>query len=193
MTTLLQESAIPTTSLSATLPARTQRVVLTGFMGAGKTTVGRLLAAELDWAFVDADAEVERATGRKVADIFAAHGEEHFRRLESQAIAKALGQRNAVIALGGGAPEILTNRLLLEQTPGTAVVFLDAPFEILFDRCVLQEGATVRPVLTNPEEAAERFRRRAPLYLRCAHHRVLTADQSPRDTALAVLHLLARN
>ena len=147
------------------IDASTRRIVLTGFMGAGKTTVGRLLAEELGWRFLDLDAHLETRAGASVASIFADHGEAHFRRLESSALASALGQVDTVLALGGGTPEQLTNRLLLEQTPGTVVVFLDAPFETLFDRCMLQSFAQpehTRPVLAVPSEAAARFAASTP-------------------------------
>jgi shikimate kinase len=170
----------------------THRIVLTGFMGAGKSTVGRLLSGRLGWQFVDIDAEVERHAGLTIAEIFETMGEGHFRRKESAAIARALGQRDTVIALGGGAPEILTNRLLLEQTKDTAVIFLDAPFEVLFDRCVLQEGAAIRPVLMDAAAAAARFRLRAPHYRRSASHQVTTAEQHPEETAAQILDLLSR-
>lgn len=173
-----------------TIPA--QRIALTGFMGAGKSTVGRLLAEQLGWHFIDVDAEVERTHGCTIAAMFERDGEEAFRRCESAALARALGRSHAIIALGGGAPERITNRLLLEQTPDTAVVFLDAPFSVLFDRCVMQEGAAVRPVLMDAEAAAERFRLRTPLYRRCAQHHLRTEELSPRATADAILHLLQR-
>lgn len=186
MATLLSEPS------SATIPATltVERIVLTGFMGAGKSTVGRMLANSLGWDFVDVDSMVEEKAGSSIADIFALQGEAAFRRKESSAIARALGMRHTVIALGGGAPEEVTNRLLLEQTPDTAVVFLDAPFAVLFDRCVLQEGAAVRPNLTDPQAAADRFRRRTPHYVRCAQHRILTEDLSAQETAEAILERL---
>ncbi|MEK6396815.1 MAG: shikimate kinase [Terriglobus sp.] len=185
MTTLVAEPTVttPTTLL-------TERIVLTGFMGAGKSTVGRLLAAQLGWNFLDVDLEIERHSGTTIADIFSTHGEVEFRRRESAAIARALGTRNTVIALGGGAPEELTNRLLLEQTPDTAVVFLDAPFSVLFDRCDLQENAAIRPNLQDPEAAAARFKRRTPHYVRCSSHRIVTENQTPEETAAAIHALL---
>ena len=174
---------------AATLPA-TERIVLIGFMGAGKSTVGRLLAAQLGWQFVDTDAVVEQKYQCSIADLFATEGEARFRQRESAALARALGQHQAVIAVGGGAPEILTNRLLLEQTPGTTVVLLEASFPILFDRCVLQEGAATRPVLRDADAAEQRFHTRAPLYRRCAQHQVRTEVLDPAGTAAEVLRVL---
>jgi len=163
-----------------------RRIVLTGFMGSGKTTIGNLLAGRLGWTFLDLDAHIESRTGLSVPDIFALHGEPHFRRLESSALASALGKHNTVIALGGGTPEVLTNRLLLEQTPATATIFLDAPFPVLFDRCVFQ--GISRPVLADPALAELRFRQRQPLYRALAHH---TLDTSAVDTAAAIDAILA--
>jgi shikimate kinase len=173
--------------------ARLNRVVLTGFMGAGKTTVGHILANRLGWDFVDLDACVESRAGISVTEFFAAQGERHFRKLESQALASALGRRQIVLALGGGAPEVLTNHLLIEQTPATAAIFLDAPFSTLFHRCMLQalaaspaDGATqphaIRPLLADPAEAEARFHARRPMYRRLARltldTSVLTAEES---------------
>ena len=176
-------------------PATLHRLVLTGFMGAGKTTVGRLLAARLNWEFLDLDAYIESRTGLAVPAIFATHGEPHFRTLESQALASALAQRKVVIALGGGAPESLTNRLLLEQTPATATIFLDAPFPTLFDRCMMQSlnsGAPEhpgqsRPVLADPVATEARFRTRHPIYLRLASHIIDTTALTTEETVATLL------
>lgn len=168
------------------------RIVLTGFMGAGKTTVGRLLAAELGWQFLDVDDSIVSKAGMPVAEVFAKYGEFVFRRMETSAIAHALGETSAVIALGGGAVEVLANRLLLEQTPGTATVFLEAPLPELLTRCQTQTGAAERP---NLAVAEERFRYRAPLYRRVGRFRVQTGSQTPEQTTNEVLqhlNLLAR-
>jgi shikimate kinase len=172
-------------TFTPTVPAGLRRIVLTGFMGAGKSTTGRLLAARLDWTFLDLDAHLEARAGLSVPEIFARHGEDHFRRLESSALASALALPNTVLALGGGTPEVLTNRLLLEQTPGTLTVFLDAPFPVLFDRCVLQ--AVSRPVLADPVLAQARFDLRHPLYRRLARHTVDTSALDSDKTAAAIL------
>jgi shikimate kinase len=168
------------------IPAHLHRLVLTGFMGAGKSTIGRLLAARLNWTFLDLDAHLEARTGATIPQLFERHGEAHFRRLESTALASALGQNNTVLALGGGTPEELTNRLLLEQTPATYTIFLDAPFPTLYDRCMLQDIA--RPVLADPTAAEQRFAKRHPLYRRLANLTIPTANQTPDQTVEAILN-----
>jgi shikimate kinase len=177
-------------SASPAIPAHLKRLVLTGFMGAGKSTIGRLLADRLRWNFLDLDAHLEARTGSTIPQLFAEQGEARFRRLESTALASALAHTNTVLALGGGTPEELTNRLLLEQTPGTFTVFLDAPFPTLYDRCMLQDlgdPALARPVLADPAAAQLRFERRHPLYRRLAGLTIVTAHQTPDQTVDALL------
>jgi shikimate kinase len=157
-------------------------------MGAGKSTIGRLLASRLGWEFLDLDTHLEARTGATIPELFDRHGEAHFRRLESTALASALGRTGTVLALGGGTPEEITNRLLIEQTPDTLAVFLDAPFPTLFDRCMLQEIA--RPVLADPAAAEERFVRRRPHYLRLSRLVINTAELTPEQTVEAVLAAL---
>jgi shikimate kinase len=176
---------------SAPIPAHLRRLVLTGFMGAGKSTIGRLLAARLNWSFLDLDAHLEARTGATIPQLFERHGEAHFRRLESTALASALGHEHTVLALGGGTPEELTNRLLLEQTPATFTIFLDAPFPTLFDRCILQDIA--RPVLADPVAAELRFSKRHPLYRRLANLTIDTADQTANQTIDALLLALVQH
>jgi shikimate kinase len=167
------------------IPEHLKRLVLTGFMGAGKSTIGRLLAARLNWNFLDLDTHLEQRTGSTIPQLFRDHGEARFRRLESTALVSALSFSNTVLALGGGTPEDLTNRLLLEQTPGTFAIFLDAPFPTLFDRCMLQDIA--RPVLEDPAAAQLRFDRRHPLYSRLSRLTIDTADLTPDQTVEAIL------
>jgi shikimate kinase len=175
-------------ALTATIPAHLRRLVLTGFMGAGKSTIGRLLAARTGWTFLDLDVHLEARAGATIPELFAQHGEPYFRRLESTALASALGRTNTILALGGGTPEGLTNRLLLEQTPATFTIFLDAPFPTLFDRCMLQDIA--RPVLEDPAAAQLRFAHRHPLYTRLARLTISTADLTPEDTVEIILTTL---
>ena len=185
--------AEPTRPSATAAAAEVRRIVLMGYMGAGKTSVGRLLARSLGWTFLDLDSHIEARSGASVPELFAQHGEAHFRRLESSALANALAQNGTVLALGGGTPEALTNRLLLEQTPGTLVIYLEASFPILYDRCMLQTFAApehLRPVLTHPAEAEARFHVRVPLYRRLAQHTVSTGEQDSAKTADAILQIL---
>ncbi len=184
-TTTKTSSRVATT---AAIPSHLKRLVLTGFMGAGKSTIGRLLASRTGWTFLDLDAHLEARAGATIPELFARHGEPHFRRLESTALASALSRTNTVLALGGGTPEGLTNRLLLEQTPGTLTIFLDAPFPTLFDRCMLQDIA--RPVLEDPAAAQLRFAHRHPLYTRLARLTIDTADLTPESTVETILTAL---
>jgi shikimate kinase len=172
-------------SLSPSVPTDIQHLLLTGFMGAGKSTVGRLLASRIGWNFLDLDTHIERRTGATIAQLFERDGEARFRRLESTALVSALALPKTVLALGGGTPEELTNRLLIEQTPGTFTVFLDAPFPTLFDRCMLQDVA--RPVLEDPGAAELRFARRHPLYTRLAAYTIDTSSLSPEEIVDALL------
>jgi shikimate kinase len=179
------------TSTTARTLKGIDRVVLTGFMGSGKSTLGAMLAEQLGWRFLDLDSEIERREGRTVAGIFAESGEAQFRKLESAALATLLGRRRVVLALGGGAPEELGNRLLLEQTPRTAVVYLAAPFADLIERCQKQPGAAERPVLADLSAAERRFKARQRHYERIASHTVSTAEMSVEDTVATVLQRLA--
>ena len=177
----------PRTSSTSSLP---RRIVLTGFMGAGKSTVGRILAARLRWPFLDIDSLITAEHGRTVAQIFTDHGEEHFRRLEAEAIARALDPAHeypqAVIALGGGAIETEAVRQLLfdkaASVPAAVTIFLSAPLPELLTRCHVApdtvqtpsveealaeaEEQPVRPLLTAPEPPEDRLARRLPHYRR---------------------------
>ncbi len=188
-------ASTPSAPHAAMLPPALERIILVGFMGAGKTTVGRRIARSLDWEFLDLDVQLETRAGATIAEIFATQGEEHFRRLESASLASALGGARRVIALGGGTPERLTNRLLIEQTPGTKVVFLDAPFPALYDRCMLEAVETmaqVRPLMASANEAEARFRQRQPIYRRLASVVVPTSELRPEEITERLLTHFSR-
>lgn len=194
MNAQLEPADLDSSANISAVPPTLRRIVLLGFMGAGKTTVGRLLAQSLRWSFLDLDDHLESRTGLSIPDLFTHHGEPHFRRLESSALANAMARVSTVLALGGGTPEQLTNRLLLEQTPGTRIVYLAAPFPTLFDRCMMQAVAApshIRPVLTTPAESEARFNVRHPIYARLARHTVPTAELSPAEVAQSIVDLVA--
>ena len=127
----------------------TRAIALVGLMGAGKTTVGRRLAARLGLPFVDSDAAIEQAEGMSIAEMFDSRGEAAFRARERQAIAALADGSPRVIAVGGGAFADESNRnLLLERS---TVIWLDAPFEILARRLA---GGGDRPLLRGPDSEA---------------------------------------
>src|ERR1700745_2998164 len=113
--------------MQAKLPGTVRRIVLTGFMGAGKSTIGRMLAQSLGWDFVDTDAVIESRTGMTIARIFAEQGEDAFRALEAEAVREQARVEHVVLALGGGAVEFETTREALVRLGDACVVFLDAP------------------------------------------------------------------
>jgi shikimate kinase len=169
------------------------RIVLTGFMGSGKTTVGRLLADRLDWRFIDLDDEVVRAGGSTIAQLFADRGEPAFRSLETAALEASLRTPRIVLALGGGAVETAANRTLLTTLDRTLTILLAAPFPTLFDRCVAQTSdpsAAVRPLLSDRDAAAQRHDRRVRLYESIASLTVDTSRQTPAETLEHLLRAL---
>jgi shikimate kinase len=163
---------------------RLSRLILTGFMGAGKSTVGAILAQELGWRFMDLDDVIEATSRRTVAEIFRDHGEAEFRRRERQAVEQLSYQEQIVLALGGGAIEDESTRSLLIHTPENCLVFLDAPLNELLARCTT--GGKVRPLLAAPESLAARHNRRLPYY-RTAHVTVATTGLAPHAVAARVL------
>jgi shikimate kinase len=154
-----------------------QGIILTGFMGAGKTTAGALLADRLGWRFIDSDHLVELQAHLTVAEIFEQHGETVFRNLEADAIRSATQSEQIVLALGGGALERCATRAHLASLTGWRTVFLDAPFDTLIARCAGQPHAPVRPVLRDRDRLAERWNLRLPAY-RQAYLTVVTEDRT---------------
>src|SRR5438105_15161567 len=122
-------------------------VFLVGFMGSGKTTVGRALAAVMGWRFADLDQLIEAREGRSIREIFETRGEAEFRRIEHEAIAACREMSETVIALGGGAFIADANRALISALGMS--VWLDCPLEICLDR--LGNDPT-RPLLRGKEE-----------------------------------------
>jgi len=171
-------------------PASITRVLVTGFMGAGKTTVGRLLAERLGWDFADSDQQLEAETGQTIAGLFEARGEPAFRDLEAAAIRESLTRDHLVLALGGGALERPQTRALLASFPDAVLIFLDAPLDLLVSRCSGQPNAPVRPVLADRARLQERWTARLPWY-RQAHLTVNTEGRSPDEVADRIFHAIA--
>ncbi len=163
---------------------RLSRLILTGFMGAGKSTVGEILARDLGWRFVDLDRVIEKSSQRTVAEIFHEYGEAEFRRREQDAVQQLNHEEQIVLALGGGTVEDESTRSLLVHSPGNCVVFLHAELPELLARCTA-EGKT-RPLLAAPEAMEARHARRLPHY-RAAHVTVTTSGLAPQEVADRVL------
>ncbi len=159
---------------------------LVGMMGAGKTTVGSLVASRLGLQLADTDAAVEAEAQASVAAIFENQGEARFRELESRAVMTAAGT-DAVVACGGGVVLDAANRQRIRESG--LVIWLDAPVEVLVER--LAQGAG-RPLLSGGEPAerlAEIAAARSGAYAAAAHHRVVTAGRTPDEVAEEVVAL----
>jgi shikimate kinase len=165
----------------------TRRVVLTGFMGSGKSTVGPLLAGRLGWRFLDLDDVIEAEAGATIAELFARHGETLFRDREHATIARLAAQDKSalVLALGGGAIERAETRDLLLTTPGTLLVHLEVDLATTLARCAGTEHT--RPILADQANLANRYARRLPLY-RAAHVSISVDALTPDEVVAAILH-----
>lgn len=173
------------------MAARARCICLTGFMGAGKTTVGASLAKKLGWRFVDLDAAIEQREGRSIPEIFSADGEPHFRQIESEVLRSIVaGSSGAtVIALGGGTFIQPHNRELL-HAEGASTVYLEADCDLLHARCSSQDGT--RPLLQDPERFRALFEQRQPVY-RLADWIVQVADRSADSIADEIAAVLERS
>jgi shikimate kinase len=158
-------------------------IVLVGFMGAGKTTVGQLLAARLGLPFADADVVIAERAGTPVPQIFAERGEPAFRALEQETIASLLTGPRLVLALGGGAVEHEQTRRVLEAAEHT--VYLHVPYQAALDRVGGDDG---RPMLRRPD-LAEVYRRRLVAYSEVA---TLTIDTEGREPELVCTDIVRR-
>jgi shikimate kinase len=160
---------------------RTPGIYLVGFMGSGKSTVGRALARRVGWSFFDSDDEIEAAERMSISRIFDTRGEAEFRRIESTIVRQHVGWiergRPAVLALGGGAFAVDANRQLVLAN-GVAV-WLDCPWETV-QRRVAQ--ASHRPLARDPERLRQLFDERRAAYALADVHVPIGSD----DPAAAV-------
>ena len=162
-------------------------IVLIGMMGAGKTTVGRRLAARLGRHFVDSDEEVERAANMTIPDIFAAHGEADFRAGEARVIARLLRDDGIVLGTGGGAFINPETRALIKA--GSISVWIRAELDLLFQRVARRSN---RPLLrtANPRETLKGLiEARYPIYAE-AHVTVESRDVPQDQVAEDILEAL---
>ncbi len=168
-------------------------VFLVGFMGAGKTSVGRALGQRLNWVFEDLDDRIAEREGRPIAHIFRDSGEQEFRRAELAALTEMLNEVHAlsrIVALGGGAFAQPKNEELL-QSSGVPTVFLDAAPEELWQRCSSQaaEAGTERPLLRTLEQFRKLYEERRPAYAK-ASISIKTGNRSVEEIATEIVKKL---
>jgi shikimate kinase len=166
---------------------RTPGIYLVGFMGSGKSTIGKLLASRLGWRFIDLDEEIETAEGLAIAEIFERRGEREFRRIEHERLLRHVREiecgRPAVVALGGGAFIEPANFELCVNNGVT--VWLDVPLETARRRVAGNSG---RPLARNRAHFEALYENRRPLYAR-ADYRVAIKSDEPGLAVQAILDL----
>ncbi len=174
------EPATTTRSAPACEPVRRKLICLAGFMGSGKTTVGRLLARQLGWRFADVDTRIVEETKLSIAEIFRRSGEPAFRQVEMEILGRILGEAveqdyPLVVALGGGTV-VLPENLERLRAARAIVIWLDCPVEVLLARCA---GIADRPLFRDESSFRELYRQRLPYYAR-ADYRVEGAAEPER-------------
>ncbi|MGH3087808.1 MAG: shikimate kinase [Rubrobacteraceae bacterium] len=163
-----------------------QTVALVGYMGSGKTSVGRFLAGRLGLEFADLDQEIEVRAGRSIPEIFASSGEEKFRELEHGALRDTVeGPTNRIVACGGGIVVLPENRALLKRT---RTVFLEEDLGVLFER-TRGPGRPLRGA--SKEEFERRYRERLPFYREVAGLTVTVGGRSRGEVVEEVERWLA--
>lgn len=161
-------------------------IVITGFMGCGKSHVAREVARRLDVVMVDLDERISQGTGRSPAQLIVEEGEAVFRVVESETLRDVLQRGEAkVIALGGGAWIQETNRVLVQQY-GCTSVWLDVPFELCWSR--IETSGEDRPLGRTREQALALFEQRRPLY-ELAQIRIAITEEDFEDLVSKIISI----
>jgi shikimate kinase len=165
---------------------RTPGIYLTGFMGTGKTTIGKMLADRLGWEFIDLDAEIEAAERMRITELFESRGEPEFRRIESELLKKIVQRIESgapsVVALGGGTCVGEQNARLINDH-GISI-WLDCPVEVLHGRLDETES---RPLARDPERFRRLYEERHTYYARATYR--ISSDCEWQEAVDAILHL----
>lgn len=168
-----------------------RRVVITGFMGAGKTTVGRALARRLGVGFVDLDDALTSDEGRSPRELIDEEGEDYFRAAETRALRRVLEEGAArVIATGGGAWTLERNRALVEEHGGLSI-WLDASYELCRRRIEEQGSTSERPFARDPERARALYEQRLAAYAQVDLRVRVTPETSVEELAAEIAATLA--
>lgn len=162
------------------------RVYLTGFMGAGKSSVGRVLAQTLDFSFIDLDTLIEERGGLSVAEIFELHGERAFRNLETRCLGETEVLPRVVVATGGGTVTLERNVEIIRRA-GVSF-WLDPSFETILGR-LSEVGRAQRPRFQDEDQARALFRERQPHYARADFRVEISVSETAPDVAARICAL----
>ena len=165
-----------------------KNIVLMGFMGAGKTTIGKKLAKALEYEFIDTDEWIEKEKGRKISDIFAEDGEAVFRDMETDLLKRLQGsEEKFVLSIGGGMPVREQNRALLRNLG--IVIYLKTSKEEIIRRV---SGNKNRPLLQGgdlEEKVTNLMNAREQIYVETAHVEVITDEKNPLEVIEEIIKL----
>ena len=161
-----------------------KNIILCGFMGCGKSTVGALLAKKTGMAFIDLDSYIEKKQGMTVSDIFEKYGEPRFREFEREA-ARELSQKNSMVIAAGGGTLTFQENVDTLRTSGK-IILLDLPLDTVAKRL---ENDTTRPLLNRPDklEAMKEIKeKRLPIY-KSAADIIVNGDESPMQVCMEIM------
>ncbi len=164
---------------------RRKNIVLCGFMGSGKSTIGNLLSKKMGMAFIDLDAYIEKKENKSVSQIFEESGEEYFRQLERDAVKELAYKKSIILATGGGTLTFQQNVDTLKNA-NNKIILLDLPVEVISKRL---QGDTKRPLLNRPDKEKvmrELYEKRLPLY-RSAADIIVNAANSPMQVCMEII------
>lgn len=162
-------------------------IVLIGFMGVGKSTIGKMLGDKLSYRFLDSDDEIEKIAGVSISDIFNSYGEEYFRELEFQVLSNIIDEAKLIISTGGGA--VMNRKLFNILLSKGIVIHLDASIETLYDRL---KDSNDRPMLYHDDlekRIEELYKLRRPIYMR-AHYTINTDGKTKEDINNEILQII---
>ena len=162
-----------------------KNIVLCGFMGSGKSTIGNLLSKKMGMAFIDLDAYIEKKENKSVSQIFADSGEEYFRQLEKNAVKELAYKKSVILATGGGTLTFRENVDILKNADNK-IILLDLPVEVVAQRL---KNDTKRPLLNRPDKETvmrELYEKRLPVYKNAADI-VVNASNSPMQVCMEII------
>lgn len=170
-------------------------IVLSGYMGSGKSLIGKKLARELNYSFVDLDEEIERNQGMKISEIFSEKGEIYFRRIEIQVLKSCLkATENIILALGGGTPCYGQNLELIKSNPDTKLIYLKVDLKTLTDRLFPERH--YRPMISNIKDISQLddFLRKhlfeRQFYYMQSDFIIEASSQTPENIAIGIINQL---